>query len=355
MRIFKPQNGPGELDARDISMYNEARDQPFNRQRSRDSSGSEGQGTRQQEYDSRIFRRHSGNKRVEFEDEVLAQQRSQHNRDAGHPYKRPQRRSGDWNTEDELPFKGFNPNFGSIGGNRNDQRNQGRFGNRDQRDRRDNYRDIRQQYRNDHDDRGNEEYDRRDNYRDVRIKQRNDHDDRGFENGDGRGNFRDVHVKQRNEHDDRGDHRDRQDNYRNNRQNQRNNDNRYDRQDSWGNNRDHRPHQRNENDNRNFVRSNSFGGGDRLARNNNNQGEERVTRSKSFRGRGATHGERNDENRAPQHNEKRNQENVQFVSYYPHVILILCHLQLTEARHWYYHISSVIRQSFFPSQAISKI
>ena len=289
MHIFKPQNGsPGESDVRN---FRETRDQPFNRQRSHDSSGSEGRGNRHQEYDSRIFRRHSGNKRVEFEDEVMAQQKFPHNREAVHPYKRPQRRNNDRDTEDDLPFKGFNQNFESFGGNRNDRRNQGRFGNREQRDRRDNYRDIRLQYQNDHDDRDFDHRDRRDNYRDNR----------------------DYRSKQRNEHDDRGDRRDRQENYRDARQNQRGNYNdRFDRQNSWGNRRD--GGQQNRNEQERIVRSNSFGGGDRLAHNNSKQGDDRLTRSKSFRGNEARNDERNDENRAPPYDERRNQENEHFVS-----------------------------------------
>ena len=305
MHIFKPQ-GPGEFGGRNISMHNEARDQPYNRQRSRDSSGSEGQGTRHHEYDSRIFRRHSGNKQVAFEDEVMAQQRTQHNRDAAHPYKRPQRRSGDRNDENDLPFQGFNQNFGSFDGNRNDQRNQGGFGNRDQRDRKDNYRDIRQQYRNEHDDRGFNQNDRQDNYRHVRVKQGNEHDGRAFNQNDRRDNYRDAKFNQRNEHDNRRGYHERQ--------NQKNNNNeRYNRQDSWGN-RDNRQ-QRNEQEAR-FVRSNSFGGGDRLARSNSNQGEERVTRSKSFRGNEGRNRDRNNENMAPQHDAKGNQETENYVSWH---------------------------------------
>ena len=346
MHLFKPQNGPGESDGRNMSMFKEYRDKPFNRQRSHDSSGSEGRGNRQQEYDSRIFRRHSGTKHVEFEDEVMAQQKLQHNREAGHPYKRPQRRSHERDVEDELPFKGFNKNFGSFDGQRNErneQRNRGGFGNRERRDRRDNYRDIR--YQNEHDNRGFDQGDRRDNYqdnRDKRSSQRNEHDNRDFDQGDRRDNYRDKRSNPRNEHDNRDfdqgdrkdnyrgnrdnrsnqrnehdnrDRRDRQENFRDNRQNQRSNYNdRYDRQNSWNNRRDDGKENRNQN-HEPIVRSNSFGGGDRLAHSNSKQSNGGVTRSKSFRDKG----HRNDENRGPPHDDRfrnvENEDDEKYVSY----------------------------------------
>ena len=303
MHITKPHGGR-DFGARDISMHHEAGNQPPYRQRSRESSGSEGPGTRPHEYDSRIFRRHSGNKQVQFEDEVKAQQnlQHQHNRDAGHPYKRPQRRSGDRTDENDFPFQGFNQNFD---GNRNNPRNRGGFGNPEQRDRRDNYRDIRQ-YRHEHDDRGGNQNERQFTQRNVQIKQGNEHDHRAFDQNERRDNNRDGRFNQRNDQDRRGNYRDRQ--------NQRNNNNeRYGRQDSWGNNRDNRQ-QQNEQEARSFVRSNSFGGGDRLSRSNSNQGDEKVARSKSFRGNEGRNRDRNDENAAPQHDGGRNQETGNYVS-----------------------------------------
>lgn len=202
MRISRSHSDAGQL--RSISLY-EDENQPFRRQGSRDSSGSEG--IKQQEFESRIFRRQK-EKQVTFEDERFSSPpRIQHARDI-QPYQRPNlrqnRRSWDFSNERDVPpelknnpllrtasFHGRDQkrerytdqhdrrgpqNFDQDHRGNNYNRNYNRQGSRGYNERVDNQRNG---------------YDRRDNYRDIREQYRkrdNQHEyEENYQNGNSRG------------------------------------------------------------------------------------------------------------------------------------------------------------------------
>jgi len=233
LRVSRTRSDVGG-HSRSISFQDGNRNQSFQRQGSRDSSGSEGRGNRnqmnnnQQEYDSRIFRRHA-NRQVSFEDEQnrsppqgphgreqdRSPQQGPHgresdrsppqgphnkgpygrgqnnyppkgpygrdNRDGNHPYsgRRIDKKAIDREIELLREQEKNNPlvimTGGQAGQGQNNMMQQQRNRYRDQHDRRDNYRDVRQNY---------QPRDRRDNYRDIReqYRQPDRQDNRDVEN-----------------------------------------------------------------------------------------------------------------------------------------------------------------------------
>lgn len=252
MRISRSNSDVGRL--RNISLHDGY--QPFRRQGSRESSGSDGKGSDHKEFDSRIFRR-SPDKQVTFQDErQTSPPRMQHNRDGMQPYRRPNqrqnRRSWDSDIENQLPPElKNNPLLQSTGG-------QGRFhsqnnrndGHWDQHDRRSNHhagndRNWGQYDKNDrhwdqHDRRGNfknEQENRGSNYR-GRGRSKSfseEHDRQGYNGQDRRRNNNSSHeYNNRESYNERGNNQrrdyDRRDNYRDIREQYRKGDNFRDRQ-----------------------------------------------------------------------------------------------------------------------------
>ena len=184
IRVSRSPSDVGQ--SRSISFQDEDRNQPYQRQGSRDSSGSEGRGNRyqktnnNQEYESRIFRRHA-NRQVTFEDEQrISPPKGTYGRDyrdGNHPYSGRKINKEAIDREIELlrEQEKNNPLVRLTGQTQDDFKSQGRNRYRDQHDRRDQYRDIRQNY---------QPRDRRDNYRDIREQYRQDdrRDNRDREN-----------------------------------------------------------------------------------------------------------------------------------------------------------------------------
>ena len=173
-------------------MY-EDENRPFRRQGSRESSGSEGQGSRPHEFESRIFRRQT-EKQVTFEDErQYFPPKGQHNRDAP-PYHRPNqrqnRRSWEYSDDRELPVELRNNPLlrsGSFHGREHKQdRYHEQHDHRGQQNRHSNNQNQNRDYRRQgsHEDGRDYQrngYDRRDNYRDIREQYRKP-DNEGKEN-----------------------------------------------------------------------------------------------------------------------------------------------------------------------------
>ncbi|WAR18180.1 hypothetical protein MAR_000018 [Mya arenaria] len=192
IRISRSKSDVGQ--PRSVSFQGDA-NQPLDRQRSRDSQGSDGSGPRQHEFDSRIFRRHV-DKQVTFEDQQPnSAPRMQHSHNHSQPYQRPNqrspRRNWDNNDENQFPpeFKN-NPLLRSSSFGDQDRRR-----NWDQHDRRgNNHHDNRgdrgqnQGYRNSNENFGNNN---RGNF--------GQHDRREFQrNGFGRGNRQDYDRRDNN-------------------------------------------------------------------------------------------------------------------------------------------------------------
>lgn len=179
MRISRSPNDAGQL--RSISLYDDE-NQPFRRQGSRESSGSEGMGTRSQEYESRIFRRQT-DKQVTFEDE---RQYSPPKPRDSQPYQRPNQRQNrkSWDyTETEVPAElKNNPLLRSGSFHGRDQRQDRYYDQHDRRGQQGNHNNYRGNYQNrnynrqgsyeDRRDYQRNGYDRRDNYRDIREQYR---------------------------------------------------------------------------------------------------------------------------------------------------------------------------------------
>ena len=254
MRISRSHSDVGQ--SRTISMHDGY--QPFRRQGSRESSGSEGKGPEHREFDSRIFRRNP-DKQVTFQDEQqTSPPRMQHNRDGMQPYRRPNqrqdRRSWDNDIENQLPREIVNnPLLRNANGRQNQSDKNDRHW--DQHDRRSypqgrNDRnwgqgDSGQRNRNDHhwdqhDRRGNTRYDQDGKGNNFRGRGRNNSTSDDYDRNDNV--FHDKRRTHRsfNEHDlrdnniDRGNYQkrdyDRRDNYRDIREQYRKGDNPRDRQ-----------------------------------------------------------------------------------------------------------------------------
>lgn len=207
MRISRSPSDVGQ--SRSVSMHDEGY-KPFRRQGSHEGSGSEGSGTRPQEFESRVFRRQL-DKQVTFEDErQYSPPKGQHARDS-QPYHRPNqrqnRRSWEYGDDKVLPPELKNNPLLRSGSFHDREQKHERYNNqhggrgqqnhRDQHDRRGQQKHHGNQQNRNYNRQGShdsghgdyqrngydrrEGYDRRDNYRDIREQYRKG-DNEGKEN-----------------------------------------------------------------------------------------------------------------------------------------------------------------------------